>query len=237
MKRNLFFILFLSLLSGCFSETSKSRRNKEDRNAGSVDQSYFDSFANNNPNTSVPVDDADGRTPPATGSTPINSNAIVIPEQITHCSWSQDGIDGFAATNDHIQGAYTVCKSKVGQKSTQLDIYFQAAKVITDSQLCFIPTTNKDSKTIYVGEARCLNIVSNKQIYQITLIANRYSDSIITGVMIMKDKTYLYPAPFYQYLLGPDAYFFCSRWLDQTGDSSYCQAFKSVGQYFYQELI
>ena len=51
--------------------------------------------------------------------------------------------------------------------------------------------------------------------------------------MIMKDKTYLYPAPFYQYLLSPDAYFFCTRWLDQTGDPSYCNAFKSVGEYIY----
>jgi hypothetical protein len=60
-----------------------------------------------------------------------------------------------------------------------------------------------------------------------------FSQYQINGVLIMKDKAFWYPAPFYQYLLTPDAFIFAAQWRDQRGDLSYYSAFESVGQYTY----
>ena len=153
-----------------------------------------------------------------------------IPDEIKHCSWSADGSTGFAESHTHL-GEYTVCQS-----TNKKDVWIQVKTPITDSQVCIIPTHNSGSSSVYIGEPRCLMISDNKKIYKVTLYTNRtgYTNFSITGAMVLKDKAYFYPSPFYQYVLSPDAYIYCSQFLDQYKDSSYCNAFKSVGQYVYK---
>ncbi|PIK15890.1 hypothetical protein [Halobacteriovorax sp. JY17] len=153
-----------------------------------------------------------------------------IPAEIQHCTWSSDGVSGFAESHTHL-GEYTVCQS-----TNKKDVWIQVKTPITDSQVCIIPTHNSGSSSVYIGEPRCLMISDSKKIYKVTLYTNRsgYTNFSITGAMVMKDKAYFYPSPFYQYVLSPDAYIYCSQFLDQYKDSSYCNAFKSVGQYVYK---
>ena len=169
-----------------------------------------------------------------TGTTGTNGeNTQNLPNCSTSVSWSTDGSTGFDKTHNHV-GAYSFCRDQ----ATDTDVYIQLQTPVTDAQVCVIPTYHSGNRAIYVGEPRCLVIQDNKRIYKLTLLKNRtgYQNFQITGAMIMKDKAFFYPAPFYQYLLSPDAFLFCSQWLDQTGDSSYCYAFDSVGQYVYHQF-
>ena len=156
---------------------------------------------------------------------------VTIPSEIAHCSWSKDGQSGFQSYHQHL-GSYTLCKSK----TSPMDIYIQLQTPSSDAQICIIPTTNSGGNSTYIGEPRCLMVDSNSKVYKVTLYKNRpgYTSYNFTGVMAMKDKSYYYPYPFKQYILSPDAYMYCANWLEDTGDSSFCESFNSVGQYVYQ---
>lgn len=166
-----------------------------------------------------------------------NTNQVptdLIPKEISHCSWSTDGQSHYAEeTNAHL-GAHTICQDNSNEKN----IYIQIKEPINDSQVCLIPTYTSSGKTIYIGEPRCLLLTDPQKIYKVELSKNRdssnYSKYAINSVMVMKDKAYFYPSPFYQYSLAPDAYIFCSQFLDQYGDPSYCQAFKSKNEYVFK---
>jgi len=187
--------------------------------------SALESSPNTNTNTNTNV------TPTPTPTTSVGG--VTIPTEISHCSWSQDGVNGFASSHTHI-GAYTLCKSV----TDETDIYLQVRDNISDSQICLFPTSTDGSNSFYIGEARCLMVTNNKQIYKIKMYKNRpgFESKSITGIMLMKDKAFFYPAPFYQYVLSPDAYLYCSNWLTIYKDQSYCVAFKSVGQYTYHQF-
>jgi hypothetical protein len=156
-----------------------------------------------------------------------------IPADAAHCSWSADGISGYQYTHNHI-GVFSFCRSS----SNNMRVYIQVKMPISDSNLCVIPTTSVSTNSTYIGGPRCVFANDPLKIYPIDLSKNRagYSDYSMTGSMIMKDKMYYYPPPFNQNLLSPDAYLYCSQWLAQTGDSSYCSAFVSVGQYIYHKF-
>lgn len=64
-----------------------------------------------------------------------------------------------------------------------------------------------------------------------------YSDYKMTGAIILKDKTFWFPAPFNSYLLSPDAYYDCMNYLADTGDKSFCNAFSSVGEFVYEDFL
>jgi len=178
--------------------------------------------------------------------TPIDSGgssgSITIPTEVSQCSWAQDGQNGFERGSAHLspsedsttEGAYTLCQSS----SAENDVYLQLKNPVTDNQLCLIPTYHSSSNSVYVGEPRCLFVRSNTSLYKVSLVKNRdgFTQYPITGVMIMKDKAYQYGAPFYQMILSPDAYIFCSQWLAQYGDPSYCVPFKSAGHYTYHQF-
>lgn len=155
-----------------------------------------------------------------------------IPTHISHCTWPGTSGGRYQSQHPHI-GSYTLCQST--QKET--DIYIQVQNPINDSTLCLIPTHQSGGKAIFIGEPRCLE-VANNSIYRIGLLKNRtgFSGFTINSVMVMKDRAHFFPAPFNQNLLAPDAYLFCSQWLDQYGDPSYCQAFDSVGQYIFHKF-
>ncbi len=165
-----------------------------------------------------------------------------VPAEVSHCSWSSDGVDGFAYSATHMDpneqssanGRYTICKSS----TNPMDIYIQVQNPIESEQLCIIPTTHSGSNSVYIGEPRCLYLRSNTTLYKVSLIKNRagYTNYQMTGVMMMRDKLYEYDAPFYQMILSPDAYIFCSQWLAQYGDPSYCIPFKAAGHYVYHQF-
>lgn len=165
--------------------------------------------------------------------TPTPVGGFSIPTEISHCSWASDGSTGFQSNHTHI-GQYTLCKSV----TDETDIYLQVKDNVSDTQLCLFPTTNDAGNSTYIGEARCLMVTDNKKIYKIKIYKNRpgFETKSLTGIMLMKDKAFFYPAPFYQYVLSPDAYLYCANWLAIYKDQSYCVAFKSVGQYIYHQF-
>lgn len=222
------FIIILSLgyLSSCDAP-------RTDRRVAAGTANDFSIFGNPNPTyTGTP-----GATP-----TPGDTGGLNVPSDASHCSWSGDGSNGFPYSNAHLaadesnssEGGYSVCQSS----TTETDVYLQLKTPITGHQLCVIPTYHSGSNSVYVGEPRCLYVRSSTSIYKVSLIKNRvgYTSYPITGVMIMRDKAYEYGSPFYQVILSPDAYIFCSQWLAQYGDPSYCIPFKSAGHYVYHQF-
>ncbi len=159
--------------------------------------------------------------------------ATTVPDEIKHCSWSFDGQTGYEKTHQHI-GSYTLCKSSVNS----MDVFIQVKTPITDAMLCLIPTAHSGSSSTYIGEPRCLNVDTNAKVYKVSMVKNRtgFTNYTMTGIMLMKDKQFYYGAPFYSFMLSPDAYLFCNNWLAQTGDPSYCYAFNQVGQYVYHQF-
>ncbi|GEM_PF-621314 len=170
------------------------------------------------------------------------SGSITVPSEVSQCNWSSNGSTGFQSTGAHLspnednasEGAYTLCQSS----SNPLDIWLQVKNPITSEQLCLIPTYHSGTNSVYIGEPKCLYVRSNTTLYKISMIKNRsgFSTYPVTGVMVMRDKAYEYGAPFYQVILSPDAYIFCSQWLAQYGDPSYCIPFKSGGHYQYHQF-
>ncbi len=222
-------LVLLTLLTSC--DTPRSDR----RVTGTA--SNYSLYGNNNYTT--PRDTIDDPTPPlevtpTPGTTPT---PVTIPSEVSHCRWSQDGANGFERGSAHLspnedsvsEGAYTLCQSS----TNELDVYLQLKNPITDQQLCLIPTHHSGANSVYIGEPRCLVVRSNTSLYKITLIKNRsgFTGHTLNGVMMMKDKAYQYAAPFYQMILSPDAYIFCSQWLAQYGDPSYCVSFQEGGHY------
>lgn len=205
--------------------------------AGSVDMNLFGN----------PYGTTSGTT--TSGTTTGNSTTgggetgdITVPNEVSQCSWSTNGTSGFQSSAVHLspnednasEGAYTLCQSTINP----LDVYIQMKNPIASEQVCLIPTYHSSTNSVYIGEPRCLYVRSNTTLYKVSLIKNRsgFSTYPVTGVMIMRDKAYEYGAPFYQVILSPDAYIFCSQWLAQYGDPSYCIPFKSGGHYVYHQF-
>lgn len=230
--------ILLILLTSC--DQPRDRRTAYKSNGQNQNEALNYNYYNNNgsggsndgsggDNDGSDGSNGDGGT---TGSSGENG-ASNLPPCSTNVSWSTDGNSGFDKTHNHI-GEYSFCRSQ----SSDTEVYIQVKNPILDAQICVVPTYHSGNRAIYVGEPRCLVIQENTKIYKLTLLKNRtgYQNFQVSGAMIMKDKSFFYPAPFYQYLLSPDAFLFCSQWLDQTGDSSYCFAFDSVGQYVYHQF-
>ncbi len=222
--KNLIRLMFLVLLvaaMGCEGPRDARSRRGASSDAFTDSNDYSNTGNSGSGDTVTVVDDTGSGT---------ESN---IPAEIRNCQWSTDGNTGFQSSSSHL-GSYTLCQSS----TTETDVYLQLRTPVNDSQICVIPTFNNGATSIYIGEPRCLTAVDNKKIYKIGLLKNRpgYSNFAITGAMVMKDKAFFYPAPFYQYVLSPDAYIFCSNFLDQYGDGSYCQSFKTVGEYQYHQF-
>lgn len=224
--------IIITTLTSCFEQP-------RDRRAVSSTRDTSNPYLNNRPSGSValPSKDNDNNDRDKDSGEVVNEGPNmdeIIPQEIKHCNWSADGQTGFENSSNSHLGAHTICQSQ----NSEVDIYIQLKSPVSDAQICLIPTYNSGSSSIYIGEPRCLMVNDNKRIYKVKLLKNRqgYSSFNITGVMAMKDKAFFYPPPFYQHVLSPDAYLFCSQFLDQYGDDSYCQSFKSVGQYVYKQF-
>jgi hypothetical protein len=157
--------------------------------------------------------------------------------EITHCNWSKDGVKGYQNLSVHI-GEYTLCLGSKNDKNGISNVYIQTKQKEFDSEVCIIPTYNGKEQTFYIGRENCIRIDDNKTVYKVKLKKNSpgFQDFRITGAMIIKDKMYFYPSPFYQNILAPDAYFHCIDWMKKTGDNSYCKAFQDVPQYVFHKF-
>ena len=211
-------VVGLVLLTGCNMQRDRSSAYTTTSNSKNSVPTY--NYTGGTTSTPTP-------TPDAT-ATPSN-----MPSDAAHCSWSTNGISGYSGNHHHI-GQYNVCQSSTSKEV----IYIQISDPIEDAQVCVIPTTNSGSRSVYIGEPRCQMLSDNSKAYKFQLYKNRagFTGYTTTGVMIMKDKAYFYPPPYYQYVLSPDAYVFCNQFLASYGDSSYCEAFKSVDQYLYVQF-
>jgi hypothetical protein len=242
-------ILSLALLHSCQEPRSERTAldpanipNNTSNNTASNPYVGFENDGNTRTDTDTDTDTNNNTDP--TDNTPTPTGSPTIPEEVRHCQWSVDGINGFQNSGHaHLsptessasEGAFTICQSRTNETI----IYLQLKASINDAQVCVFPTYEADGKSVYLGEPRCLLAQSPKTIYKVNLLKNRsgYSSYPVTGVMVMKDKSYFYQAPFYQFALSPDAYTFCSQWMAQYGDPSYCSSFKQGGHYVYQKFI
>lgn len=177
-----------------------------------------------------------------TGNSLTDTPDVSIPLEVNHCSWSRDGVNGFMSLARHLspnentpsEGAFTVCQSMENQNV----VFIQVKNAIEDAELCLIPTYQIGTSTTYIGEPRCFFARNPLKIYRITMHRNRpgFTHLPVTGVMIMKDKSYAYPHPFNQNVLSPDAFIFCNEQLvhPQYPNAAYCSAFKQAGHYVYK---
>ncbi|MDC1174394.1 hypothetical protein OAT67_03315 [Bacteriovoracaceae bacterium] len=237
-KKKTFIILVSSLFAITSCDAPRDRR-VASQNGSTSNQSIFGD------SSSSYYDSGDGSSSSSgsgSGSGSGSSSAVTIPSQINHCQWATDGETGFASSHKHLSpdedsssnGNYTVCKSTADEK----DIYLQVKHPIDDAQVCIFPTYHSGSNSVYIGEPRCLLVDDNKKIYKVSVLKNRagFTQYPVTGVMIMKDKAYFYDRPYYQEILSPDAYVFCSNWMAQFNDPSYCVEFKNKGHFVYKQF-
>lgn len=168
-----------------------------------------------------------------TGGSSGTGSTTPIPQEISHCSWASDGLNGFSSNSTHL-GEFTVCKSS----ATETDLYIQIKNPITSVQVCLIPMSTSGSSSVYIGEPRCLVLSDNKRVYKVPMLKNRpyYSHLALNGVMIMKDEVHSYPYPFNKNILSPDAFIFCSEYLAQHRYEGYCDTFREVGAYVYKQF-
>jgi len=215
----------LTLLALALTSCMQAQR---DRSAA-----YKTSSSNSANSNSPTYNYSGGTTSTPTPTATASATATAVASDAAHCSWSTNGISGYSGNHHHI-GQYNVCQSSTSKEV----VYVQISDPIEDAQVCLIPTTSSGSRSVYIGEARCQMLTDSSKVYKFQLYKNRtgFSGYTTTGVMLLKDKAYFYPPPFYQYVLSPDAYIFCNQFLASYGDSSYCESFKSVDEYVYVQF-
>ena len=222
----------LLFLAGCFEQRDRSKAFKTQGAEGQSSFGTFDSQSaeNSRKTASGSTDPEEDSSIPSSSTMPVDQ----IPLEISHCMWSTNGTDGYAETSNTHVGPHTLCQSS----SNSDDVYIQVRDKVLDAQVCLIPLHHEGTKSIYIGEPRCLMLSDNSKIYRVRLFKNRdgFQGSSVTGVMMMKDKAYSYPPPFNQIVLSPDAYIFCSQFLERYNYDGYCQAFKTVGQYIHKKF-
>ncbi|MBT4936949.1 hypothetical protein HON22_03440 [Candidatus Peregrinibacteria bacterium] len=154
-----------------------------------------------------------------------------LTDELVNCSFSTDGNTGFAQTSSHI-GDFNICRS-TKTRPGERDIFFQVKIGINTPKLCIFPLFTDQGQSRFIGEPRCFLANDAGKVYRITMLKNRtnFTNLEINGAMIMKDEATFFDAPFFQFLLSPDAFIFCSQWLDQHNDPSYCESFRRKGAY------
>lgn len=162
----------------------------------------------------------------------ISPQDILIQDSL-HCHWAEPENDHYSHNKPHI-GKFNICRSKTNKTL----IYFQAREPITESQLCFIPTSMHRNSPVRLGQTECLWIKTADKIYPIHLKRFRYRNRKFDfdSLYIMKNVAHFYPAPFYQYLLAPDAFTYCTNWQEKENDSSYCMAWNKIEEFVFYEF-
>lgn len=181
-------------------------------------------------NSSSTTSDSDNSNKSNTTTTTSN-----FPTDVNNCSFSSDGTNNYEKTSNHL-GAYNLCKST----SNGNTFYFQLKKLPVDGQgnsvqVCFIPMTTSGSNSIYVGNPMCGSFTNNTTVKTINFVKyTTYANATINAVMFFKDTSYYYSA-FNGYTNTLNAFQSCMNAL-YYGNSTYCNSFKSTGQYVFQSF-
>ncbi len=173
-----------------------------------------------------------------------SGSSITIPSGAENCDWSTDGTSDYNVGGAHLaenesstsDGAYNICQNS----SSETSIYFQIKNGFSDEQLCMIPMYETGGNSTYLGEPRCFTPSIDGKIYSITLYKNRsgFTSYPITGVMMMRDKSYYYTSPYptNSTIYSVDAYLYCANYLAAYGSDAYCRAFAAGGHYVYHSF-
>lgn len=230
MKKNLFITLItLFVLAAC--DAPRTTRALSGNSSSGL-TSAGNQVPVNLDNSSTTGTGSSGST--TTTTTTTNSN---IPSDATQCKFSSDGVSGFESTSSHI-GDYTLCQSSTDKNTVYFQLKTPPTNANGDISICFIPTTNSGSNSIYIGNPMCGYFKDPKAVRKITFIKYAaYSSATVTGVIFFKDLSWYYGWPFNQYVMTLDAYKTCMNMLAYPYyNSSYCTAFKNVGQYVYKQF-
>jgi hypothetical protein len=145
---------------------------------------------------------------------------LLIGTFVSTFSFSQlfsDDFEGYAA------GSY------VGPQSTSWTTWSGTEGGAEDAQV----TNNQASSgtnSIYIGNPMCGSFPDPKVVKKITFVKyTQYANALINSVMFFKDTFYYYPV-FNRNMMTLDAYRTCMSMLSY-GNTSYCESYKSVGQY------
>jgi hypothetical protein len=194
---------------------------------GSSTSNSLNNSSGFNPSTSTGTGTTTGGT--TTENTTTTSN---IPEDAKHCKFSTDGLSNFASNSTHL-GPHTLCKSSTDANSFYFQLKTPPVGTTGDVNICFIPTTSSGSNSIYVGNPMCGSFSDPKAVKKITFVKySSYTNASINGVIFFKDTSYYYPV-YNRTMMTLAAYQGCMNML-AYGNTTYCDAFKSVGQYVYQ---
>ncbi|MBC7429423.1 MAG: hypothetical protein H7336_12470 [Bacteriovorax sp.] len=170
-----------------------------------------------------------------TTTTTASTTVSNIPSDASHCKFSTDGVNGFASTSSHL-GSYTLCQS-----STDKNVFYAQFKTPPvgssgDVSVCFIPHTTSGSNSIYVGNPMCGTFTDPKSVKKITFVKyTTYSSALINNVMFFKDTSYYYASPYNSTQMTLNAYKICMNQL-AYGVTTFCEAYKSTGQYVIQSF-
>lgn len=219
--------LFILLLVLTSCDSPRTQRAISSNNNGLLSTSGGANFNNNSDNGTS------GNSSNNSGSNNNSNTQPSTPSDATHCKFSSDGQVGFETESAHL-GSYTLCQSSADKNA----FYFQLKNPPTGANgnvsICFIPTTSNGQNSIYVGNPMCGYFTDAKAVRKITFIKYaQYANASINGVIFFKDLSWYYPV-FNQYMMTLDAYKTCMNML-AYGNTSYCQAFKQVGQYIYRQ--
>jgi hypothetical protein len=230
------FILFCAIILISSCDSPRDRRILSTQPG--VDMSQVNSSASR-----VNIANTTASANSSTGTTTATTNTPTIPTDASHCHFATDGINGFQSTSTHL-GNYTLCQSS----SDKNMMYFQlqtppktTTLPQTNISICFIPTVSSGSNSIYVGNPMCGQFPTPTSVQKITFVKfPQYQSAVINGAIFFKDLAYNYPYPYdnYAQTMTLDAYNICMQAISTPPyyNTLYCQAFKQLGQYVYQQF-
>lgn len=220
--------LFIPIVLAAFMSSCEAPRDKRSL--------YMNSLSNQSGSTTGSSTGSSGDSSSGRDSTGTDVTGSTIPDDAKHCTWSTDNTTNYSDTSNTHLGANNVCRSS----SSDTTVYIQLKKAHSDAQVCIFPTYEASGKSFYIGNPRCFVASEAGKLYKITLYKDRdngkYSGLTVNSVMIVKDKAYFYDSPYYQWVLAPDAYMYCSKFLELYSNSSYCTTFKAKGEYLYKKF-
>ncbi len=176
---------------------------------------------------SVPATSYDDNGRNEDGPAPIN---LLIPHEVSHCQWFHEN-SSFPSTSSLLLGGYSVCQSSFYPTK----IFFQLQTPPSFGEdICIIPINHRSNgDLLYIGDIKCKGIFSSSEIYKFRVESNRknFSNFPITGVLIMRDREFLYPSPYSGLKTSSaEAYDECLEYVER-GDNRYCEVFEQVGQF------
>ncbi len=235
MGWNIFAGIFLGLATACYSPSetrTKGGRSVDETSAIFGDYSSASHYY---------LRSGDGLA----NSSHHDPNSGQIPDEISHCTWSLNGTDGYASGSGHFsQGELDQNQKNLNlcqHKGDELKVYLQLKYIPTEG-VCLIPTfrNEQDGKQTSIGNFRCQRMASDNtkaQLFELVKDRVGFTQFPINGVMLMKDKKYTFPPPYPKHPISNlAAYNHCMQQLVQKRNHLFCVAFKRAGHYHYHQF-